>query len=503
MSKNVSTTKSSIKGFTWIFFGGTFDNIAQLVIIGVLARLLTPEDFGIIGIILLFVNFSNIYSQMGVGTALVQRKELKDEHISLGFSLAFILGLLIGAIFYFLAPYVGSFFNLEGLEGPIRFFSFFFPLKGLNSISEALLQRNMRFPAIVKCKSIAYLFGYGFTAITLAFLGFGLWSLIYGQLAILLVQSVLLFFYIKPRFSLRNHLQIYKDLLFFGSGHTLDLNFNYFAENADNLVVGKMLDAASLGIYSRAFQLYSIPSSFLGNVYHKVLLPVLSSKQDDTKALSSFYVFSISFCLLVLLPASLLLLFNAELLVLITLGNQWTAVIVPFQILVLGSFLRFATRINKSYLTSLGLVYHGAWYQFIYAAMAIGFCIIGAHYMGLNGVALAVVLAAIINYIQVAYRIKKRLGFKFEYFLGLHVRAFLMYMPVIAVIALCNYLGFMNMSIVVLISIFIVIPLMALPFYLRSSIFYDKNNTLMFNQLVDHSPQWMQRIVKKLKIDKR
>ena len=270
MTNNISKTKSSLKGFAWMFFGNTFNNISQLIIIGILARLLTPTEFGIIGIILLFVNFSNIFTQLGIGTALVQKKEISKAHISLGFSLSAILGILVGLLFYWIAPYIGQFFNLENLEEPIRFFAFFFPLKGLNSVSTALLQRDLNFPAIVKSDALSYFFGYGITAVTLAFMDFGLWSLIYGQLAILIVQTIILLYYVKPSFSLFNNKQTYNDLLFFGSGFTLDLTFNFFAENSDNIIVGKLLGTTALGVYSRAFQFLSLPASFFGQIYkHK------------------------------------------------------------------------------------------------------------------------------------------------------------------------------------------------------------------------------------------
>lgn len=500
MTNPLSKTKSGIKGFTWMFFGNTFNNFSQLLILGILARLLTPEDFGIIGIILLFVNFSNIFTQMGVGTALVQRKEITKEHISLAYSLAIILGIIIGFLFYYIAPLIGDFFNLKDLEKPIRFFSFFFPIKGFNGISVALLQRKFNFPAIVKANSFAYFFGYGITSITLAFMGYGLWSLIYGQLAIIGVHTLILLYYIKPSFSLFTSSQTYKDLLFFGGGHTLDLNFNFFAENSDNIIIGKVLGASPLGIYSRAFQFLAMPSSFFGRIYDRVLFPILSSKQDDQAKLSAFYIFSISFCLLVLFPLSLILLFNAELIVLVILGDQWLEVIAPFQILILGFCFRFGTRINKSFLTSLGLVYHGALYQFIFASLMISSCLIGVHYLGLVGVAYGVLFATIVNYIQVSYRIHKRLAFTYSYFMGIHLRAWLFFLPIVLVIIGSKLLQINNIWYILGITILLILPLLLIPLRRKESIFYDTYNVKMLKQLVDNLPARVQKVFHKLKL---
>ena len=494
-------TKSSIKGFIWMFFGNAFDNISQFVIIAVLARLLTPEDFGVIGIILLFVNFSNIFNQMGIGAAIVQMKHITKEHISLSYTLSIVFGIVIGILFYVLAPYVGQFFNLDSLEAPIRFFSFFFPLKSFNSVSLSILQRELKFSAIVKSHSIAYLLGYGLTAIVLALLGFGLWSLIYGQLAILIVQTIILLVYTKPRFSLFNSKKVYKDLLFFGSGYTLDTNFNFFAENSDNIIVGKFLGATSLGIYSRAFQFLSLPASFFGKIYDNVLYPILSSKQDDTEKLSYFYIFSISFCLLVLFPVSLMLLLNAELLVRILLGDQWLDVIAPFQILIIGFCFRFGTRINKSFLKSLGLVYKGALYQFIFASLMISLCMIGVTYYGIIGVSVAVLIATVANYLQVAYRIQKLLDFDFKYFLGLHLKTFINYIPLYLITFLTLYYS-SNIYVIIAITCIVLIPICYLLFKHKNSIFRNEHNTVMFNQLVDNSPKIVNTVITKLRLKK-
>jgi PST family polysaccharide transporter len=438
---------------------------------------------------------------MGIGAAIVQMKHITKEHISLSYTLSIVFGIVIGILFYVLAPYVGQFFNLDSLEAPIRFFSFFFPLKSFNSVSLSILQRELKFSAIVKSHSIAYLLGYGLTAIVLALLGFGLWSLIYGQLAILIVQTIILLVYTKPSFSLFNSKKIYNDLLFFGSGYTLDTNFNFFAENSDNIIVGKFLGATSLGIYSRAFQFLSLPASFFGKIYDNVLYPILSSKQDDTEKLSYFYIFSISFCLLVLFPVSLMLLLNAELLVRILLGDQWLDVIAPFQILIIGFCFRFGTRINKSFLKSLGLVYKGALYQFIFASLMISLCMIGVTYYGIIGVSVAVLIATITNYLQVAYRIQKLLDFDFKYFLGLHLKTFMIYIPLYIIAFLTLYFN-ANMYVTIATTCIILIPTCYILFKHENSIFHYKHNTVMFNQLVDNSPKIVNKIAIKLRLKK-
>jgi PST family polysaccharide transporter len=499
MNQNISKTKSGIKGLTWMFFGNLFNKFSHILIIAILARLLTPEDFGIIGIILIFVSFSDIFTQMGIGTALIQKEKIDQSHISLGYTLSFLMGILVGVLFYFSAPYIGVFFNLEGLDGPIRFFSFFFPIKSINSVSNALLQRNLKFDIIVKINSASYFFGYGLTSITFALLGYGYWSLIYGQLAILLISTGIFLFHIKPSFSISNNKNTYKEILFFGSGYTIDTFINFFADNLDNLIIGKILGASSLGIYSRAFQLFAIPASFFGTIYDDVLFPILSSKQSNTKILSMFYIFSISFCLLVLLPISLILLFNAELLVNLLLGKNWTEVVLPFQILIIGLFTRFGAKINKSYLKSLGLVYQGVYFQSIYAVMMLVLCLIGVKLFGITGVAIGVLLTNVINYIQISHKILNVLNYTFKFFLKLHLSAFLNFSPIILVITGVTFFKRTDEIIKIMTTIFLILPLLVIPLKNKGSFFYESTNIKMLKQVLDNSPVFVRNFSLKIR----
>lgn len=502
MTNKLSKTKSSIKGFIWMFFGNSLNMLSQLLIIGILARLLTPVEFGIISIILLFVNFSDTFNQMGIGAALIQFKTLTNRHISIAYSLSVIIGIFIGILFYYIAPYVGLFFNLKELEEPIRFFSFFFPLKSFNSISTALLQRELKFSCIVKSNSLSYLLGYGLTSVTLAFLGFGLWSLIYGQLAILIVNTMVLLYYQKPNFSLHFDKKICIELLTFGSGLTIDSNFNFLAENSDNIIVGKILGASSLGIYSKAFQFLSLPASFFGGIYDKILFPILSSAQDNIKKLTSFYIFSISFCLLVLFPVSLLLMLNAELIITILLGNQWLSAIEPFQVLIFGFCFRFGTRINKSFLKSLGLVYRGAYYQFIFFTLMVTSCLIGVYFFGIIGVAIGVLITTVINYIQVSYRIHKLLDFEYSYFIKLHIKSFILYSPILMLISALFIFNYFTIATSLILSALVVLPLMFYSIKSKRSIFFESHNLLILNQLYDNSPSSIKNVLSKFNIYK-
>jgi len=302
-----------------------------------------------------------------------------------------------------------------------------------------------------------------------------------------------------PSFSIFNSKKTYKDLLFFGSGYALDTYINFFADNTDNLIIGKVLGTSSLGIYSRAFQLFALPASFFGSIYDKVVFPILSSKQSNTEKLSAFYIFSNCFSLLILLPISLILLFNAELVISILLGDKWLDVVLPFQILVVGLFIRFGTKINKAFLKSLGLVYQGVYYQTVYAIMMATFCFIGVKYFGIIGAAAGVLLANVINYIQVSFKIQKLLNYTYFYFLKLHLSAFLNYSPIILLIVGVFLLEYNDKLIALILTLLIILPLLKVPLKNKSSFFYESANIEMLKQVINNSPEVVKRVLSKLK----
>ena len=303
-NRQESATKKGIYGIFWNFSGSIVQIISQLLIISILARQLTPEEFGVVGVILIFVNFSDLFTNMGIGSALIQLKHINQKHISLGYTLSILIGSVVGVLFYFFAPYAGSFFDIENANNAFRFFSVFFPLRSFNGVANALMTRQLRFSIIVKCGIVSYIFGTGLTSIILAYLDYGYWALIYGQFVGLLLSVGIMMYYERPSFSLKFDKVVISDLLLFGTGHTLGTILTYFGENADNIIIGKTFGTVSLGVYSKAYQLFQIPASFFGGIFDKVLFPILAMKQDEKEVLVRFYLFSSSFVLWYPIPGS-------------------------------------------------------------------------------------------------------------------------------------------------------------------------------------------------------
>ena len=178
--KEKSLKQTAVKGFSWMFVGTVGQNLLQFATLIILARLITPSEFGVVTIAMLIIGFLKIFSELGVGPAIVQKKELFNEHIKTANTLALVLGILLSICLYFSASIIASFFNMEKLENAIVVLSFMLPISGLSVVGQSLLQRWFKFKELALYNLVSYIVAYGCIAIPMALMDYGLWSLVYA-----------------------------------------------------------------------------------------------------------------------------------------------------------------------------------------------------------------------------------------------------------------------------------------------------------------------------------
>ncbi len=407
-------------GLIWAGIGTTGQTLVQFVVLVVLARILTPEDFGLVTAAMIVVGISGIFSLLGVGPAIIQRPSLEPRHIQTAFSIS----LLLGASFYLLviliAPLVEPFFRMDGLVGVLRVAALIFPIKGLSVVAESLAQREFRFRFLSMVTVLSFSFGYALFGIVFAVLGYGPYALVAAYLAQALIQTVLLLSTRPHSLIPRLESKAFGELMYFGSGYTLDLLGNYIALQGDNLVVGRLLGASSLGYYGRAYQMMMMPVRLLGSVLDRVLFPTMATIQNSQMHLKSIYRKGMVAVALTMLPISVFVAIFAPELVDLVLGEQWSEVVVPLQILSAGLLFRTGYKVGDSLSRATGAIYRRAWRQWMYSAAVVGFSMIGS-LGGLKGVAIGVTAAIIANYILVAELCRKLTGLSWNMFLVAHL----------------------------------------------------------------------------------
>jgi PST family polysaccharide transporter len=371
----------------------------QLAAVAVLARLLTPSDFGVVAAAGTIVGLTGIFVNLGVAPAIVQRRDLTQDHINTGFTMSVVMGIAFGAGFALAAPWIAQFYRMPHLTEVLRVLSLVFPIASFGLVASALLSRDMRFKRIGIRNTISYLLGYGAVSISLALLGFGVWSLVFGQLFQTALQAIQNITTARQKLRFGWNGQARRDLLAYGVGHTLARIGNYIANQADNVIVGRVMGPAALGFYSRAYQFISMPANLFGTVTNLVLFPAMSAVQDDRKKLERAYRQSLAIIAMATLPVSGLLFVAAPEAVGVLLGDKWAAVIHPFQVLVLSLVFRTSYKMSDSLARASAAVLNRAWRQWFYAASVIAGALIGARY-GLTEVAVGVSIAIILNFLM-------------------------------------------------------------------------------------------------------
>jgi O-antigen/teichoic acid export membrane protein len=249
----------TIKGLSWNFTKVMGQSILQFVVNVVLARLISPQEFGLLGLTVIFTGLATIFSNLGMGSAIIQRKELTPEHTRTAMTVSLILGCIICGVFWILSPLIALFLNRVELVLLLRVISLQFFISGLTNVSLSLLMRSMQFKTIFFIEFISYLIGNGLTSITLALNGFGVWSIVWGNLVYAVISSVLFAYFSKIPKRLLIRKDKFKELIGFGGGVSAISLLNYTANNVDYFVIGKMLSPFKLGIYTQAFQLMRLP----------------------------------------------------------------------------------------------------------------------------------------------------------------------------------------------------------------------------------------------------
>ena len=347
----MSLRQDTISGIGWTTVSKLVSQPLQIVVTIILARLLTPEDFGLLGMVVVFTGFATIFSGAGFGPALIQSAEIEERHLSSVFWLGMIVGACLFAITIAAAPWIAAFYDEPQLEPLSTVIAFNFMIVPFTIVPAALMRRSMRFKLLTFVNITAIVLSGG-TAIIFALAGFGVWTLVWKALLSTACTAFGLWILVnwKPRFVFQR--KALRELLNF-SGNLLGFRtFNYWTQNADNLLIGKLVGSAGLGIYTRAYGILLLPVRHFASVVGQVMFPALSRIQSDKKRVKRAFLRANRGIALVTVPMMLGLFVIAEPFVLATFGPKWEAVIPVLRILCLiGIIQPSATTVSWLYLS--------------------------------------------------------------------------------------------------------------------------------------------------------
>ena len=353
----------------------------------VLARLLGPKDFGLVGMVTAFTGVLELFRDFGLSSAAVQRTTVTDEQISTLFWINISVGALLGLLAAAVAPAIAAFYHEPRLVGVTSVLAAGFLFNAAGVQHSALLQRQMRFTALAVISVVSLMVGTAI-AISGAKAGYGYWALVAMTVTFPLINTIGVWMS-TAWVPGRPHRGVgIRSMMRFGGTITLNGLVVYVASNFEKVLLGRFWGVDAIGIYGRAYQLVNIPTANLNSTVGEVAFSALSRLQDDPSRLKNYFLKGYSLVLTLTLPIAIICAIFADDIVVVLLGPKWKEAIPIFRLLA-PTILVFAIANPISWLlTSIGLVGRN-----LKAALVIAPCMIAGYLVGLpygpKGVAFA------------------------------------------------------------------------------------------------------------------
>jgi len=317
---------SAILSVKWSSISQIARQALQILTTIILAKTLSPSDFGLMSMAMVVIGFLNIFRDLGTSSAIIQRHDLSEKLLSSIFWVNVVFGTVVTLVVYLFAPMVASFYNEMRLTFVLKLLSASFLISSIGITQQALLERKLEFTKLAKVEIAATLFG-AVVGITLAFSGAGVWSLVFQALSTALVSTILLFLFFSSW-----HPALLFDFTEIRKVARFSLNLsgfnitNYVVRNADYLLIGKFLGAQELGYYSLAYRIMLYPLQNVTAVISRVMFPVYSRIREDNNKFRSAYLDVAGIIALITFPMMLGMMGVSDYFVVVFFGEKWRVV---------------------------------------------------------------------------------------------------------------------------------------------------------------------------------
>lgn len=330
-----SLKSKTLHGAIWTLLERLGTQVVGFVITIVLARLLTPSDYGVIGMLGVFISVSGLFIDCGFGSALIRKKERTDEDFSTVFWFNLAVSIVCYSILFVAAPYIARYYHMPILTRILRVIGLNLIIHALYTIQVTRLTAAVNFKPQAKV-AVASCILSGVVGVTLAYFGFGPWSLV-GQSMFAAVFSGSMYWIFSgwcPQFSFST--KSFKELFGFGSKIVVSSFLHTIYTNISPLIIGRKYTAAELGFYSRADSLAQLPGGIFQGTLGRVVFPILASIQDDEPRLRATYNKYLRLMTSIVAPSMLLLAACSEPVIMLLIGEKWLPCVPYLQLLAIG-----------------------------------------------------------------------------------------------------------------------------------------------------------------------
>jgi teichuronic acid exporter len=475
LSESVNKVSSAAKkGIIWqsleLFFGKGFGYIVQIV----LARLLVPEDFGLIGMAVFFTGFVNALTSLGLSAALIQLKdeEIKSEYYNSAFWLSLIFNLLAYLlVFFVLTPFAAGFYNEPKIIDIMPIMAISSLINTFSLIPTIKLTKKLAFNILTKVEIVA-IFISGLTAIILASLGFGVYAIVVKGVVLALIKVPLINVFegwmpAKPAI----HKGV-KKIMINGIYDTLSRVTVFLTKNIDYLIIGKLLSASALGIYTFAFLLTDTFRAQLMSIMNKVMFPIYGKVQNEKILLKNYFLKVVKFNVLTVGPLLVFICCFAETIVVFLAGNKWLEAALPIRFLSIAAIVHVFGGTYSSVLKGIGKFrLDFILMLFKTFVIMIPLVVIGAKFFGIVGVSVAILINKIFARVISHFIMHREIGVKNSemlslikpFFYGLGVFLFLVY-PIV---------NFVEIPVIILSTAFLALLLFYFVIYSTAKSFFS------------------------------
>jgi O-antigen/teichoic acid export membrane protein len=444
-------TRSTVKGLFWSFFERIGQQCVQLAISVILARLLVPEQFGLIAMLSLFMAVAQSFIDSGFGSALIQKQDANHLDECSIFYFNIVLGFFSAGLLCIAAPWIASFYQVPLLVPLTQALSFNLIINAFGIVQTALLTKNIEIKPQMKINLSALIVS-GSIGVTMSYWGYGVWSLVVQSISSTLVRTGLLWLFIRWRPSFIFSFDSLRGMFSFGSKLLFSGLLEKIYNNLLPVIIGKVFSAADLGFYTRAYSLQQVPVNTISDSIARITYPVFSSIQEDKPRLKRGVQKALTTMVMVNFPLMSGLFIVAKPLVLLVLTEKWLPCVPYLQLLCCLGLLYPLHVINLNVLVAQGR--SDLFFRLEVLKKVLGVALIVFTYRwGISIMIFGQILGSFICYFLNSYYTKKFLNYSLKEQIHDLFHSFILSLLMAGWVYIINYVPIFNQSVLLLLQI--------------------------------------------------
>ena len=411
-----SLRKKTVRSVSWVGITGIIVNTLSLIRGIILARLLTPEIFGLMSICLVVIRAFDIFTETGFYAALIQRQECYEEAKDTAFALMILRGFILAIIAILISPFVANYYQEEVLDIALKVIAITFIFGGFFNVNTVSLQKELNFKRLSYLEQAQGILNF-VTVVILAYYLRSVWALVFGHVIASLLGTILSFWIIPGRPRFRLDARIAKELFHYGKFITGISVLVFVTTEIDNVIIGKILGMEALGYYVLAYTLANLPATHISKVISRVIFPAYSLLQDNLPALQNAFFRTLKIVAFLTIPAAVGLAVLAPEIVGVVYGDKWMPAVNSLVILTLFGILRSISSVHGYLYNAIGMPNISFYMNLAKLILIIMIIIPLTNRYEIVGASLAVTIPSVIQYSVGLFILRKVIGIKFtKYF---------------------------------------------------------------------------------------